>query len=329
MVKLRGKGQYIVNIGNKGGSKLKILVTGGAGFLGSYLLNELVDEGYEVFVYDVFFDIESLKFLLGERFSKIKMIPGDIQDLPLIMRKIKENGVKKVVHLATLLTTASHDNPYLAVKVNCLGMANILEAGRILGVEKIVWASSLAVGTHEEKPYEVSYRPWGLYGACKAFNASLANLYSTDYGLDITGLRFPLMYGEGQKGGVAATLVRELVIKPVLGESGDVPYGDDTIIWLYVRDAARAITLALKAKKPKTLSFNVGGDLRSIKEAREIVLKYLPNARILPQAGVMGLSWSFSTRAIEEEVGFKPFFPLEEGMRETIEHVRRRCGKGD
>lgn len=303
---------------------MKIFVTGGAGFLGSYLANELLNEGHEVIIYDSFVDLSLLSLISGDKISKVKVIQGDIQDLPLIMRTIKGNGIKHVAHLAALLTTASHDNPHFAIKVNCLGTANILETGRILGIEKIVWASSVAAGGREEPTRDnpASYKPREIYGACKAFNETLTALYSSEHGLDITGLRFPLIYGEGQRGGVAATLMTELIKKPLAGKPGEVPYGDDIINWLYVRDAARAITHALKTKKPRTLSFNVGGELRPMKDARDLALKHLPGARLTLLPGTMGLSWQYSTKSIESEMGFKPLFTLEDGMGEIIRLVR-------
>lgn len=307
---------------------MKVLVTGGTGFLGSYVVNQLVGEGHDVVVYDLFADTGLLSSLLGEKLSRVKVVQGDILDLPFLTRVITESKVEKIVHLAAILTQASAENPHRALNVNCLGTANVFEAARWLRIEKIVWASSFSAGCQEEARDKVAYRPTDVYGACKAFNETLAAHYVSDFSLDITGLRFPMLYGKGQRAGIAATITRELIIRPALGEPGVVPNGDDAPNWLYARDAAAVISRALQLRRPRVLAFNVGGDLRSMKEAREIVLRQIPDAKLELRPGVSGLNWRFDASAVQKETGYQPVFTLEKGISDTIEMTRGRHAKG-
>jgi UDP-glucose 4-epimerase len=311
------------------------LVTGGAGFIGSHVVRDLIEGGEQVVIYDLFPQGDFLGSLLSEeQRTRVKIVQGDVCDLPHLMHTAKDNNVEVTIHLAGLLSEMSKANPHLAIKVNCEGTANVFEMVRLLELKKVVWASSMAVfGSPENYPMEyipndAPHYPWGLYGACKSFNEHLSACYFDQFGVDATGLRYCLVYGAGEIRGLNGMFCQELFRKPAMGKPGRVLYADDSPNWLYVRDAARATVLASKTLKPKTKVFTVTGDNHPVKEVAEYVRKILPSAEITFLAGRTGLSWKFDTASIKEEIGYCSLWSMVQGAKEVINLTRSEHGLG-
>jgi nucleoside-diphosphate-sugar epimerase len=112
------------------------LVTGGAGFIGSRVVRDLVREGEKVIVYDSFPRRNTLELALdaGEIDSNVKLIQGDVTDYAHLIKTLKENGVDTIIHLAAIMILEFQADPLLGVKVNCDGTASVFEAARFLGV---------------------------------------------------------------------------------------------------------------------------------------------------------------------------------------------------
>jgi len=318
------------------------LVTGGTGLIGSRIVRDLARDGDRIVVYDWFPEMGSLERLLSadEIRSQIKMVQGDVTDFPNLLRTIKENGVEKIIHLAALLQAVAGANPPMAVKVNCEGTVNIFEAARFLELKKVVWASSSSVFGPPERysqeyiPNNAPHYPQNIYGATKSFCEVAATHYSEHYDMDITALRYVLVYGAGQIRSSGATIMRELVYNPALGKPGKVPF-PGVLGWIYVDDAARAAVQTSKAARMKTKAFSIMGEIYSIEEVADYVRELLPDADItvLPlspaAAAAGGQTWKYNTRRIEEEIGFRPRWTVKQGIKETINIVRREHGLAD
>ena len=307
------------------------LVTGGAGFIGSYVVRDLVKKGESVVVYDLTPEENSIQqVLIKQELDQIVMIKADVVDIAQLMNTIKEYEVRKIIHLAYLLIPDSNRNPSLAVRVNCQGFNNILEAARILELEKVVWAGSVAVFGPPEYYHEeyladdAPHHPVSVYGACKSLNEYMGSYYFDKFKVDNIGLRFTAVYGPGRIRG-ATTFATELIEKPALGKPAKVPCGDDTINWQYVEDASKAILLAIKSKKTKTRVFNTGGDLRSVKEAAQCIQRLIPGAEVTLKPGKFGIVWKCKTSQIERELSFKPKYSMEEGIRRTVNILRQKA----
>ncbi len=311
------------------------LVTGGTGLIGSRIVRDLVREGEQVVVYDFLPARSSLERLMSEEEigSMVKIVQGEINDSPHLFRTIKENKVEKIIHTVSLLLLDSNSNPYLAVKVNCEGTICVFETARTLGLKKVVWASSNACFGPQEKypqeyiPNDAPHYPQNVYAATKSFNEVVAAYYFNQYGVDITGIRYMHVYGVGVRRGFFATILQELILNPALGKPGRVPHGDAIIGWSYVDDPARATVMASKVLKTKTRSYSIMGDIHSVKEAADYVRKLLPGADITVLPGTFtGDPVKFDTRLIEEEIGYRPQWSMERGIKETINIVRRAQG---
>jgi len=316
---------------------MNYLVTGGTGLIGSRIVRDLVKGGGQVVAYDLYPEGSFLHQMLSdEEKQRVKIVRGDMTDLPNLIHICQDNQVEKVFHLASLLSEAAKANPPLALKVMAEGTLNIFEVARMLGLKKVVWASSCSVfGPPEmyaeeyipnDAPHYPYWRGGGIYPACKSFCENLALNYIEEYGVDISAIRYGVVYGPMRYGGASFIVTRELIEKPAAGEPGVVPFGDDSPNWLYADDAARATILASKAVMPKTKAYSISSDIRSIKEVADYVRKLLPDADITLLPGLIGMHFKYDTTPIKEELGFEPEWPIERAVKDMINTVRKQCG---
>jgi nucleoside-diphosphate-sugar epimerase len=312
---------------------VKFLVTGGAGFIGSYTIKGLLEDGYSVVSLDINSDLKLLRKVLTEKeMGRVSFIQGDICDLDFIYELFAEKKIERVIHLASLLVPDSDQNPLLAIRVNCIGFANLLEVCKQLRVKRMVFVSSVAVFGPPDKysegfvPDDAAHFPQSVYGACKSLNEYLANHYFQKSGVEAIGLRFPVVYGAFREHGQSSFVSSELIEKTTLKLKATVPYGDDEIDWLYVKDAVRAIRLAAFNPITTTQVFNVSGTLRPIREAVNVIRQIYPDSEIEIQPGKIGNIWKFDSRRIEKCLGFKPEYSLEEGLIDSLNLYRNSSG---
>jgi len=311
------------------------LVTGGTGFIGSRIVRDLVREGDKVVIYDFLPARSSLERLMSEEEigSMVEIVQGEITDAPHLFRTVKEHKIEKIIHTASLLVLDSNSNPLMALRVNCEGAINVFEAARTLGLKKVVYASSNACFgpqdwyPQEYIPNDAPHYPRNIYAGTKVFNEVIAAYYIDHFGVDISGIRYMHVYGAGVRRGFFATVLQKLIENPALGKPARVPHGDAIIGWSYVDDPARATVMASKVLKTKTKSYSIMGDVHSVKEAADYVRTLFPNADItvLP-GGFTGDPVKFDTSLIEKEIGYRPQWSMERGIKEAINATRREHG---
>ncbi|HBP00943.1 MAG TPA: protein CapI, partial [Candidatus Moranbacteria bacterium] len=184
---------------------MKILVTGGAGFIGSCTAKALMDRGDEVVIVDNFNDYYDPQ-LKRDRVANVlggydfKLYEADIRDKEKMEEIFKNEGIEKVVHLAAMAGVRySLENPLLYTDVNVMGTANLLEISRLHKIKNFVYASSSSVyGVNEKVPFSESDpvdNPISPYAATKKANELQAHVYSYTHGMNTTGLRFFTVYG--------------------------------------------------------------------------------------------------------------------------------------
>jgi nucleoside-diphosphate-sugar epimerase len=265
--------------------------------------------------------------------SRVKIVRGDVTDLSNLLRTIQENNVGNIIHEATLLTPEVRVNPPLAIRVNIEGTINVFEAARILGLKKVVWASTISVFGPAEKYLggyvrnDAPHYPRSIYAATKSFNEVAATHYFNEYGVDITGIRYSFTYGVGHRRGLNPRIIRQVIYDPALGKPSRVENADSTMGWIYVDDSARATVLMSKVPNTKTRAYTIKGDIRSVREVADYVRQLLPDADItlLPGADI-NEKFNCDTSLIEEEIGYRPQWSLEQGVKETINITRQAHG---
>lgn len=311
---------------------MNCLVIGGAGFIGAYLVQNLLADGNRVVVYDSILSENTIhKLLSPNEMEEVRMVSGDVTDLAQLIRVIREHDIDSVVHLAAWQIPASHHNPTKAVLVNGLGFNNTLEAVASLNIRRLVWVSSNAVfgspASHQASQLsnDEFHSPNTVYGALKSLNEYMAEHFFTHRNVDSIGLRFCLVYGYGRMRG-ASTFASEMIEKAALGQSCVVDMGDSCVDWYYVVDAAQLILHALKAPTTPTRTYNTHSDLRTVREAADFLSRNLPEAKLTVNTGMINANWNLDSKKLVDELGFSPRYSLEEGLRDTVSRVRKKVG---
>jgi UDP-glucose 4-epimerase len=311
---------------------MRYLVTGGTGFVGAFVVQELLGAGHDVTALDLQPDPELLAGVLGGTIpDNVDIVQGDVSDVDGVLRTMSEAKPERVVHLASMLSRGCAANPLLAIKVNCEGTVNVFDAALAVGASKVAWASTIAVfGWIESGGVRIAndapQMPGSVYGATKSLCERLGAFYKAERGLDNVGLRFTAAYGHGKyatlRRGTGAMESTELLEKPAQGEPGVIENANDVVDWLYVEDAAYAVRLAAEAPPGPSPAVTICGDARPMSEAIAYVRQLLPDAQIEVRSDGPGLVQNFDPSAAEAEIGYRKRFSMEEGFRKTIEIVR-------
>jgi UDP-glucose 4-epimerase len=301
---------------------VRILITGGSGLLGQSVAAAVLRGGHAVVVYDV------QPPVLATTYRQ-----GDIRDVKTFLRSATEEHVESIIHLAGMLTTESAERPADAVSVNCGGMVNALEVARMLDLRRFVWASSAGLFRGHPRgnllAADAAYRPVTIYDATKVLNETLATHYHDRFGIETIGLRFTKMLGLTRPGRGADAITRELIEKPILGIPGSLPFGEGGANWLWVDDASRAILHALAAPPTITRNFNIGGDIRSIRDAVAIVQTLIPGAIVTLGTAIMKQDYRLDTSSAEAELGFWPEWTLEHQLAELVRRAVEEAREPD
>lgn len=310
----------------------KILVIGGAGFIGSFVVSELLKEPVaEIVVYDNFArgQKDYLKEQLKDPRCTIFPIGGDVRETDILDTAVK--GKDYVICLAAMWLLHCKDYPRTAFEVNIAGTFNVLEACVKHNIKKLIWSSSASVyGDAMELPMTEShpFNNKNFYGATKIAGEAMAAAFHDRYGLQVIGLRYMNVYGPHQDQTAAYTGVVPIMLNKIEANESPVINGDGSQAYdfIYVEDVARCNVQALKSDM-KFGMYNVGTEVQtSIRELCDLILElknsdlkvtYKPysadDARALVQNRIG------SRKKAEEEIGFLYKYTLREGLQKLIE----------
>jgi len=308
---------------------MKILATGGTGFIGSHLIRELVERVEKVIIFDIKHPDFSILKSLGVRLDKITVTRGDVTNMADIFAAVKKNKVDGIIHLASLLSVKTADNPRLGFDVNVKGVFNVVEVARIMDVERVIYISSGSVyGSPLYEPVDEEHptNPEDLYGATKLCGEVWGLNYSKLYDLDFIVLRLGSVYGPGQIGQPDHPMVVDLIEDAFFKKSVKWLSGaDHKLDLVYVKDVASAICLAYCSKNLEHRIFNISyGKQHTFREIGDVVMKSIANASVNISSGIKShekLGLMDITRA-EKELRYEPKYSLEEGVEDYVKWLQ-------
>jgi UDP-glucose 4-epimerase len=306
---------------------MAVAVIGGAGFIGSNLVDELLMQGFEVTVLDNFSEgkMENLERWRGH--PKLEVIRGDVREYSMVRRIV--DGKSWVFHLAAMSRIQpSITDPLLAFHQNCIGTANVLQASKEAGVKRVIYsASSSAYGRINEPPHseEMPTDCLNPYSLSKKFGEEACALYKNLYGLSTTCLRYFNVYGprhqeEGSYATVIAIFRKQKRLRQPLTIVGN---GEQLRDFTFVGDVVRANLFA--AMNPTATGiFNIGtGTNYSINEVAALVGG--PTVNIPPRLGEAQVTKANIKKA-QEILGWFPKISLSDGLN-ILDQYEKRFGR--
>lgn len=312
----------------------KILVTGGAGFIGSNLCEELVKKGNYVVCLDNFSTgrIENIQGLLDN--NRFKLIEGDIRNLDTCLKAV--NGVDVVFHEAALGSIPrSIDDPITTNAVNISGFLNMLVAAKNAKIDRFIFAaSSSAYGDNETIPKveDTIGKPLSPYALTKYVDELYAHVFSITYGVKYIGIRYFNVFGRRQDPNSAYAAVIPLFIKKILKHEQPIINGDgsNSRDFTYIDNIIHINMLALETLSPKAFNqiYNgAGGENTSVLELEQLITKNLSAYDncidcIVPIFGPNRIGDIKHSKAsiskAKELLGYTPVCTFEDGLKKTI-----------
>lgn len=313
---------------------MNYLVTGVAGFIGSYVAKRLLERGDHVVGIDSLNDyydpsLKNARLEILKGYDKFDFIHGDLAKLQVVQEIFKDNRIDKVCHLAAQAGVRySFENPFAYQESNLQGFLNLLEMAKQAKVANFVYASSSSVyGTNNKVPFEVTDRvdnPISLYASTKRANELMAYTYNYQFDLPCTGLRFFTVYGPWGRPDMAYFKFTDAIYK---GETIDVyNYGDMKRDFTYIDDIIDGVMSVLDNKFGCEL-FNLGNSepvhLEEFIGCLEDIIGIKAKKRLLPmQPGDVPITYA-NIEHSAEKLGYRPKVSIAEGLEHFVGWYRQ------
>ena len=309
---------------------MRVLVTGGAGFIGSHLVRWLVRENHVVRVLDNL--STGRRAMLGPVQDSVEMIVGDIRDFETVQSAVA--GVDLVFHLAAMVSVAqSVEQPLLAQSINATGSLHVLDAARKVGARRVIQASSCAIyGNCERLPISENEppQPSSPYAITKLAAEQAGQLYSRLYGLEVVALRFFNVYGPRQDPNSPYAAAVPRFMATLHARQQPTIYGDglQSRDFIFVEDIVRALWAAATVPGIAGEAFNVGrGEGLSIRDLVDMLGDVLgvPSKPLFapPRDGEVRHSLADVSR-FAERTGFRAQVGLREGLAAMTERANAK-----
>ncbi|MBI2953726.1 MAG: NAD-dependent epimerase/dehydratase family protein [Chloroflexi bacterium] len=317
---------------------MNVLVTGGLGVNGAWVVRELVAKGVRPVVIENRLDTS----LIADIVNQVELAVADITDIACLIRNLKRYDVTHVLHLAALMPDQAQADPLLGFRVNAMGTVNVLEAARIVGVERVVFTSSKGVygrvrGEHgypTYRPLNEDYptNPTNVYDVAKLASEGMGFNYHQNYGLDFIALRFSTIYGPGKlarHGNIAQH--SKIIENSMLGKPTNIAQGaDERDDMVYVKDVAQGIVRACFARDLQHRVFNIGTGMgTTLVDFANAVRLFYPDASIQLgpglnyMGGTRGCFVIFDISRARQELGYEPVYDIQDGVEDYVETMKR------
>jgi UDP-N-acetylglucosamine/UDP-N-acetyl-alpha-D-glucosaminouronate 4-epimerase len=306
-----------------------VVLTGGLGFIGSHLIDRLLEDDYDVSVIDDSTTGQTQNVVQHEKNARLKLFKGSILEKSRISELVSNADV--VVHLAAITSVIrSWKEPAMVHDVNVSGTLNVLESCVEHSVKRLVFISSAAVyGNRSSPPFkeELSLHPQSLYGATKAAGEAYCEAFHETHQIDTVVIRLMNIYGPRRSPGPYAGVMMNFG-EAVTKQNPITIYGDgeQTRDFTYATDAAEGIKLALECHQAAGEIFNIGTGMpctvnHLAERFMQISNRRLPVSHVLPRRGEVRHSFADLTKATSL-LGYRPNVPLEDGLRLFLDWYR-------
>jgi nucleoside-diphosphate-sugar epimerase len=302
-------------------------MTGALGCIGAWVVKALVERGDRPVIFDRSDDASRLKVLLDETaLQRVRFVRGDVTDGPAVKAAIAASGARHVIHLAGLQVPTCKAVPALGALVNVVGTINVFEAARLLGLPRVVYASSAAVFGLADQAVDEAVTPAPLthYGVFKQANEANARVYYADHGLSSVGLRPFSVYGVGRDAGLTSDPTRAIK-SAVVGRRFRIRFSGVTD-FIYTADTAAAFIACADRAPEGAHVFNLHGDERDVRDAVAIVEDEVgPSSHglISIDGPAIPMPPSLDDSALRAVISGLPHTSLEDGVRETVVRFRQ------
>jgi len=298
---------------------MKVLITGGAGFLGAWVIHRFVASGAEVRVFDLKDDRSIARKIMGERADALDWRTGDIRDGAAVLEAA--SGCDFIVHLAALLTPDCAANPVLGAQVLLIGTLNVFEAAKAHGMKGVAYASSGAVFGGDDGVYPF---PVTQYAAFKLACEGAARAYWRDAGMPSIGFRPAVIYGPFRETGMTAG-PSLACLAAAKGGSYHLAYSGAADM-IFVDDVAAAFHAAAVTPFEGAHALNLKGEVADVADIAAAIDACVPGTAVTWEGDPLPMHSVLATSPLEKLLGPLPRTALRDGLAKTIDYYRRHSG---
>jgi nucleoside-diphosphate-sugar epimerase len=294
---------------------MRVLITGGSGFIGLWLTRSLLARGAQVRVLDLKPDGPLVNEILGNTAANVEWRSGDVSDGETVSAAAEDCDA--LVHLAAVLTPACQDDPVRGAQINLIGTLNVFEAAKTHGVKSVVYMSSAGVFGPED-----GKTPWPTthYGAFKLAMEGCARAYWADHGIASVGFRPLVVYGPGREIGMTAgpSLACRAAAR---GETYVIPF-TGVSDFVHVDDVVAAYAAALDTPLQDARAYTLVGDCCTAEEFAAEVCRVVPGARITAEGPTLPIAGALDPGTLRDDIPGIPRTTVHDGIAATVAYYR-------
>lgn len=300
---------------------MKVLVTGGTGFIGRWVVAGLVLAGHDVRVFDLRPNAVALDDAAPGLADRVELVTGDIAD-----GSVREaaRGCDGIVHLAGVMTVDAAKDPVRAAEINLIGSLHVFEAALAQGIDRLVYVSTAGVFGPDDATHP---RPMTHYGAQKLAIEGAARAYFTDHGLASVGFRPYIVYGPGQSSGIAAG-PSIAIAAAHRGEAATIAFSG-RVGFVHVLDVAALMIAAVTHRMEGAEAYTLAGDTAEMDAFVAALKARVPGAKITIEGPPLRIPTDLATSAMPTSLGTVPVTPIAQGIDRTLTHYAGRAVTGN
>ncbi len=298
------------------------LVTGAMGCIGAWMLHHLHEQGKQAVSFDLSETRHRLDLLMSkEQQHAITFVQGDLTDPDAVKQVFSEYGITHVIHLAALQVPFCRKDPIMGAKVNVTGTINVFEAARAVGMNHVVYASSIAVyGSKGEYPDgllgdDQPRLPKTFYGVYKVANEDSAKVYHRNHGMTSTALRPYTVYGLGRDQGLTSEPTKAMHAA-ANGEAYNITFGGK-MQFHFASDVARQFIDAVENPLDGAYAFNMGQPVVAVADVARTITD-ISGVEVTVEENPLPFPDGFDNNALKQHFATVYETPLEDGIRQTI-----------